>query len=62
MSSLLIGTGGGNALRVTESMRAIIRGALEANHAQNEQGDTRLVVSSNRRALRVRLVSVRRPA
>ena len=33
MSFLLIGTGGGNALRVTESVRAIIRGALEANHA-----------------------------
>ena len=33
LSFLLIGTGGGNALRVAESVRAIIRGVLEANHA-----------------------------
>jgi CHAT domain-containing protein len=32
LSFLLIGTGGGNALRVTESVRAIVRGVLEANH------------------------------
>ena len=33
LSFLLIGTGGGNALRITESVRAIVRGALDANHA-----------------------------
>ncbi|HET9535422.1 MAG TPA: CHAT domain-containing protein, partial [Mesorhizobium sp.] len=33
LSFLLIGTGGGNALRITESVRAIVRGVLEANHA-----------------------------
>jgi CHAT domain-containing protein/pimeloyl-ACP methyl ester carboxylesterase len=33
LSFLLIGTGGGNALRVAESVRAIVRGVLEANQA-----------------------------